>query len=115
MRSRSLFLPLLLIILGSLWFLKSTDLLPDTAAIVSIGLAVLGFMVMVMDGLNKQSIVSGPLLMYVGAAIYLYHEYIFGMSHIFSVGMVWLGFLLLLSRSSLVPDKYARHIPPPKD
>ena len=115
MRSRSLFFPLLLIIAGSLWFLKSIDLLPDTAAMFAMGLAVFGFLVMVMDGLNKQSIVAGPFLMYLGAAIYLYHEYIFGLSHIFSAGMVWLGLLLLLSRSSIVPDKYARPTFPPKD
>ena len=109
MRSRSLFIPLFLIVMGSLWFIKSIDLMPETSSIIAIGLAVLGLVVLITDGINKQSIVAGPFLMY------LYYEEWFRISHILSVGMVVLGSLLLLSRSSMVPDKYARHLFPPQD
>ena len=115
MRSRSLFIPLFLIVMGSLWFIKSIDLMPETSSIIAIGLAVLGLVVLITDGINKQSIVAGPLLMYLGAAVYLYYEAWFRISHILSVGMVVLGSLLLLSRSGMVPDKYARHLFPPQD
>ena len=115
MRGPSLFVPLALIVFGSLWFLKSTELLPDTASIIAIVLAAMGVLVMLSDGLNKQSVVAGPFLIYIGAAIYLYTQYILQLSHVFSVGMVWLGLLLLLSRSSLIPDKFARHKLPPQD
>lgn len=115
MRSRSLFLPLVLIVIGSLWFLKATQLMPATSSIIAIGLVVLGVVVLLTDGINKQSIVAGPFLVYVGAAVYLYYQYIFNWSHIFSVGMVCLGLLLLLSRSHAIPDKYARPTLPPQD
>jgi hypothetical protein len=115
MRSRSLFIPLFLIVMGSLWFIKSIDLMPETSSIIAIGLAVLGLVVLITDGINKQSIVAGPFLMYLGAAVYLYYEEWFRISHILSVGMVVLGSLLLLSRSGMVPDKYARHLFPPQD
>ena len=105
----SLFLPLFLIIAGAVWFLKTTDILPATATLVSIALAVAGIVVLVMDGINKQSIISGPILMYIGAAIYLRTEYWFAYSPLIALGMMVLGCLLLLSRSSMIPYKMPKH------
>ena len=101
----SLFLPLFLIIAGAVWFLKTTGILPATATLVSIALAVAGIVVLVMDGINKQSVVAGPLLVYIGAAVYLKSQYLLGYSPLVALGMTVLGCLLLLSRSSLVPYK----------
>ena len=101
----SLFLPLFLIIAGAVWFLKTTDILPATATLVSIALAGAGIVVLVMDGINKQSVVAGPLLVYIGAAVYLKSQYLLGYSPLVALGMMVLGCLLLLSRSSLVPYK----------
>ena len=101
----SLFLPLFLIIAGAVWFLKTTCILPATATLVSIALAVAGIVVLVMDGINKQSVVAGPLLVYIGAAVYLKSQYLLGYSPLVALGMMVLGCLLLLSRSSLVPYK----------
>ena len=101
----SLFLPLFLIIAGAVWFLKTTGILPATATLVSIALAVAGIVVLVMDGINKQSVVAGPLLVYIGAAVYLKSQYLLGYSTLVALGMMVLGCLLLLSRSSLVPYK----------
>jgi intracellular septation protein A len=101
----SLFLPLFLIIAGAVWFLKTTGILPATATLVSIALAVAGIVVLVMDGINKQSVVAGPLLVYIGAAVYLKSQYLLGYSPLVALGMMVLGCLLLLSRSSLVPYK----------
>ena len=56
MRRRSLVIPLFLIVMGSLWFIKSIDLMPETSSIIAIGLAVLGLVVLITDGINKQSI-----------------------------------------------------------
>ena len=65
----SLFLPLFLIIAGAVWFLKTTDILPATATLVSIALAGAGIVVLVMDGINKQSGGAGPLLVYLGGGV----------------------------------------------
>lgn len=101
----SLVLPLFLIIAGAVWFLKSTDILPATATLVAAALVIAGIAVLVMDGINKQSIVAGPLLVYIGAAVYLRSQYFIGQSPLVALGMVILGCLLLLSRSNMIPYK----------
>ena len=109
MRQSSLILPLVLIVFGAIWFLRATDILPATATLIAAGLVVLGVAVMVTDGLNKQSVVAGPMLMYAGVAVYIKHSYWLGLSPILAAGMMLLGALLLLSRSSLIADKAAKH------
>lgn len=104
----SLFLPLFLIIAGSVWFLKTTDILPATSTMISGGMVLAGIAVIVADGINKQSIVSGPLLAYIGTATYLYSHYFLALSPLVAAGMVILGCLLLLSRSNMIPDKQDR-------
>ena len=69
MRQSSLFFPLLLITVGAAWFLKSTDILPATSTLIAAAFATVGVLVLLMDGINKQSVVAGPLLVYVGVAI----------------------------------------------
>lgn len=108
MRQASLVLPLFLIIAGSVWFLKATDILPATATLIAAALAVAGIAVLVMDGINKQSIVAGPVLIYIGAAVYLRSQYFLGYSPLIALGMILSGCLLLLSRSSAVPFKEYR-------
>ena len=105
----SLFLPLFLIIAGAVWFLKTTGILPATATLISIGLAIGGIAVLVMDGINKQSIIAGPILIYTGAAVYLKSQYFIATSPLLALGMMVLGCLLLLSRSNIVPLKQIRH------
>ncbi len=105
MPQASLAFPLFLILFGAVWFLKTTGILPATATLIAIGVAVAGVAVLIMDGINKQSIISGPILIYIGAAIYLRTEYWFNYSPLVALGMMVLGFLLLLSRSDMVPYK----------
>ncbi|KZE32744.1 hypothetical protein EV683_10882 [Crenobacter luteus] len=100
--------PIVLITLGSLWFLKSTALLPDTATVLALLLAGAGVGLFVLDGLNKGSIVSAPLLIYAGAAVYLNDRYGLRFSHVFSLGMVLAGVLMLLAQSSRIPSRGRR-------
>ncbi len=113
MNPSSLALPLFLIIAGAVWFLKTTGILPATATLIAIGLAVGGIAVLIMDGINKQSIVSGPLLIYLGAAIYLRSNFLMETPPLAALGMMVLGCLLLLSRSSIVPYKSDKSLPKP--
>ncbi|MDO5685984.1 MAG: hypothetical protein Q4G42_01115 [Neisseria sp.] len=105
MKNPSLFLPLTLIIIGAIWFLRSTDILPPTAILLAAALAIGGVAVLVLDGINKQSVVSGPFLIYCGVAVYLYSQMMMGASPLIALGMMVLGLLMLLSRSSLIPSK----------
>lgn len=105
MRQSSLIFPLFLIIAGAIWFLKATDILPATSTLIAIALIVGGLCVLVMDGINKQSIVAGPMLIYIGTAIYLKSQELLSSSPLIALGMMTAGCLLLLSRSNIVPYK----------
>ena len=112
MPQSSLALPLFLIIAGALWFLKTTDILPATSILIATALGIAGVVVLLIDGINKQSIVADPMLMYIRAGIYLRgQQYFVGLPTLIALGMMILGCLLLLSRSSIVPFKQIKHPP----
>jgi len=97
--------PVVLITLGSVWFLKSTSLLPDTASLLALLLVLTGILLLLMDGLNKSTLVTSPMMIYGGAAVYYYDSVALRMSHVLSLGMVLLGILLLFARSERIPDR----------
>lgn len=103
MNTSSLLLPVFLIVAGLLWLLKYLNWFPATATIVACILLATGLLLLIWDGVNKQTIVNAPLLMYIGGAIYVRHEYAFDIAPLVAVGMVWSGCLMLLSRSRFVP------------
>jgi len=93
-----------------LWFENPPHPRPATSTLIAIGLSVVGIIVMVFDGINKQSVVSGPMLIYAGAAVYLHTQYWVGFSPLVALGMMVLGCMLLLSRSSIVPYKQNKQV-----
>lgn len=105
---KSATLPIVLICLGSVWFLKSTALLPDTSTLLALLLAVTGGLLWLIDGFNKSTLVSSPLLVYAGAAVYLRDNMGLHFSHLLSLGMVLAGLLMLLSRSDRIPERSLR-------
>ena len=107
MKQPSLFFPLLLIIVGGLWFLNSMDWFPATASIVAL-FFIAGCLILLLDGINKQSIVQGPLLMYVGAAVYLIEHENTARSPLFAAGMIFAGCLMLIARSHAISPKYPK-------
>lgn len=107
--------PLLLIVIGVIWFLRSTGLAPETSSLVALFLVIAGLAVLILDGFNKATVVNGPLLMYAGAAVYLHYSELWRVSSLIALGMVLLGFLMLIARSSLIPYKRHRLRPPRHD
>ncbi|WP_159875296.1 hypothetical protein [Aquitalea denitrificans] len=105
---KSAALPIALICLGAVWFLKSTALLPNTSTMLALLLIIAGVLLGLFDGLNKSTLVSCPLLVYAGAAIYLRDNMGLHMSHLLSLGMVLAGLLMLLSRSDRIPERSTR-------
>ena len=100
--------PVLLITAGLLWFLHSTALLPNAHSLVAIGLAVAGAAMLLLDGLNKSTLVSCPMLMYASLVVYGREHFALPFSVWASCGMVLLGLLLLAARSSAVPERSRR-------
>ena len=103
MKQSSLFLPIVLIIFGAVWFLSSTDILPTTATLLALALVLGGLALLLLDGINTQSIVHGPMLMYIGAAVYLRNQMFINTAPLAALGM------MLLARSGIVPQKYGAH------
>lgn len=111
---QSLGFPLFLIIVGALWFLKSVNLFPNTANIIAFALIFTGVLVFLFDGFNKQSIVSAPVLMYIGVSIYATNEWSWETTPLIAMGMIISGCLMLIARSDSIPAKQSRHFPPKK-
>ncbi|MBP7582380.1 hypothetical protein [Vogesella sp. XCS3] len=106
----SAFQPLILIVLGLLWFLKSSALLPDTTTLLALLLAASGVVLLVVDGLTKSTVVTAPMLMYAGVAVYLFDEDKLRLSHMLSLGMILLGLLMLIARSERIPERRQRRV-----
>ena len=64
--------------------------------------------VLLLDGLNKSTLVSCPMLMYAGLVVYGREHFALPFSVWASCGMVLLGLLLLAARSSAVPERSRR-------
>lgn len=104
---RSATFPILLITLGVLWFLHSTELLPNTRSLLALGLACAGLLLL-LDGLNKSTLVATPMLGFAALAVYGLDRFGLPFSVWASCGMVLLGLLLLGARSPSVPERRRR-------
>ena len=98
-------LPVTLIVIGLGWLLWELRLFPDIDWIVSAGFVVVGVAVLVIDGVNKNSIVIGPFLIAVGIAWFAHDRYWVGWRFIIPALLVLLGVLLLVARSARIPER----------
>ena len=105
MKKPSVTTPIIIIVIGIIWFLNSAGLLPATNTMIAGALIITGFCILIFDGVNKSSIFSGPLLVYTGAAIYIKSHYAVPLSPILALGLVFLGLLMLISRMDAIPSK----------
>ncbi len=101
-------LPVTLIVIGLGWLLWELRLFPDIDWIVSAGFVVAGIAVLVIDGVNKNSIVIGPFLIAVGIVWFAHDRYWVGWRFIIPVLLVLLGVLLLVARSARIPERRGR-------
>jgi hypothetical protein len=101
-------LPVTLIVVGLGWLLWEFRLFPDVDWIIGIGFIVGGIAVMVLDGVNKNSIVIGPFLIAIGIAWLAHDQYGIHWRFIIPVMLVLLGALMLAARSSRVPERRGR-------
>ena len=119
MKNPSPIVPLLLIIGGALWFAKSMDWFPPTSVMVALALVGAGVLSLLIEGINKQSVVLSPLLMYAGGAVYAYYHFAWDdIRPILALGMVLAGCLMLLARSDAIAPKYPpsqSDVPPPSE
>ena len=110
-------LPIALICLGCVWLLKSTALLPNTTTLLALLLFAAGVLLLALDGFNKSTLVTSPMLAYTGAAVYAVDQLGLRVSHFAAVGMVLMGVLMLVARSDGIPERREppRRLPPSDD
>ena len=98
-------LPITLIIVGLVWLVWHFRLFPDIDWVIALGFIAGGIAVMVFDGINKNSIVIGPILIAMGGAWALNDRYRVSWSLLIPGLLVLLGVLMLIARSAAIPDK----------
>ena len=108
-------LPVTLIVVGLGWLLWEFRLFPDVDWIISLGFVAGGVLVLVLDGINRNSVVIGPFLVAIGVAWFVHDRYAASWRLIVPVMLVVLGALMLIARSRHVRNRTTRdHAPPPK-
>ena len=106
---------MLCIVIGGLWFLRSMHLIPETNTIFSIAFIAVGIAIFCLEGFNKSSVVSAPMFIYCGIAIFVCTELYFRKSAAIGLGIFLLGVMMLIAGMDMIPErknKKAAHIPP---
>src|SRR5574337_1742471 len=105
-------LPVTLIVIGLGWLLWELRLFPAIDWLISAGFVVAGIAVLVIDGVNKNSIVVGPFLVAIGIAWLAHDRYWVGWRFIVPGLLVLLGVLMLAARSDRIPERRGPQMPP---
>lgn len=99
---RGIVFPVALIVIGAGWLLNEMNYFPSVSWIVIIGLFVAGCAVLALEGVNKSTIVLGPMLIAGAVTTFLRQQYGLGLSVQWPVLLMLCGCLMLLARSKLI-------------
>jgi hypothetical protein len=100
-------LPITLIVVGSAWLLWYFRLFPDIDWLIAVGLVVAGIAVLYLDGMTKNSIVAGPILIATGIAWALHDRWHVTWFVLLPTLLVLLGVLMLIARRADIPERRA--------
>ncbi|MES2832266.1 MAG: hypothetical protein V4695_09770 [Pseudomonadota bacterium] len=100
-------LPIALLLLGIAWLLDSLHLLPDIQWVWVIGLCGAGVAILLLEGVTKSSVVTGPLLIIAGILSFFHQFHGLGWRYVIPVMLIATGAVLLISRSSTLPASRA--------
>ena len=101
-------LPITLIVVGSAWLLWYFRLFPDIDWIIAVGFVLGGSAVSYLDGMTKNSIVAGPILIASGIAWALHDRWRVTWFVLMPMLLVLLGVLMLIARRPNIPERRAR-------
>jgi len=101
-------LPITLIVIGSAWLLWYYRLFPDIDWIIAAGLVLGGIAILFMDGITKNSVVTGPILIASGIAWTLHDRWHVTWFVLLPTLLVLLGVLMLIARRDNSPEQRAR-------
>lgn len=113
---RGIVFPITLIVIGAGWLLNEINYFPSVSWIVIIGLLVAGAAVLAFDGVNKSTIVLGPMLIAGAVTTFLRQQYGLALSVQWPVLLMLCGCLMLLARSKWIapapPKPWEKPQPP---
>ena len=101
-------LPITLIIVGSAWLLWYFRLFPDIDWIIAAGLVAGGIAILFLDGITKNSVVAGPILIASGIAWALHDRWHVTWFVLLPTLLVLLGVLMLIARRPNIPERRVR-------
>ena len=101
-------LPITLIIVGAAWLLWYYRLFPDIDWIIATALVVGGIAVLYLDGITKQSVVTGPFLIASGIAWAVHERWRVTWFVLLPTLLIILGVLMLLARGQNIPERRER-------
>ncbi|QZA78900.1 hypothetical protein K4H28_05730 [Deefgea tanakiae] len=99
---RGVIFPVVLIVIGAGWLLNEINYFPSVSWIVILGLLVAGIAVLALEGVNKSTIVLGPMLIAGAATTFLRQQFGLGLSVQWPVLLILCGCLMLLARSKWI-------------
>lgn len=109
--------PVALIVFGAAWLAWDQGWLANVQVVFAFAVAVVGLAILITEGINRTTVVSGPILIYIGLAWYAHIEGYISYRLLWPVGVIVLGLLLLISRLPGVPpeppSRRDRGAPPP--
>ncbi len=96
--------PVLLISCGVAWLLSVTNVAPQIDWVWVIGLLAVGFLLMLVLGVDKVTVIVGPFLFLSAAFTVLLQTDLLGSELAFPLLVIALGVLLLIARCGCVPS-----------
>jgi len=110
---RNAALPITLIIVGVIGLVWYFGWFPNVESVTALVLVVAGAAILVTDRITKSSIVLGPMLIGVGASVWLHDVYRLRWWLLVSVLLIVLGVLMLVARNPRIPEHRAPVPGPP--
>ena len=101
---KKLVVPILMVTVGVTWLLNVLEVVPGVDWIWTGGLAAVGILIIAIGGLNKGTIVTGPLLLVASVCSLLRQTGRLAIDREVPVLVIVLGLLMLVSELSHLPD-----------
>jgi hypothetical protein len=100
---KKLVVPILTVVVGVTWLLNVMEVMPGVDWIWTVGLAAAGILTIAVGGLNKVTIVTGPLLVVASVCSLLRQTNRLQLNREIPILVIVLGVLMIVSHLSRLP------------
>ena len=109
---RNAALPITLIIVGVIGVIWYLGWFPNIESITALVLVAAGVLILITDRITKNSVVLGPILIAIGASVWVHDAYRVRWWLLVSILLILLGVLMLVARDPRIPEHRPPHGPP---